>query len=588
MAQVEKSEKLMLNEFQRSIAEVPLEVYYQEITSDQYSSSGFQFNVKQPGTNALLDTDVWVKYVLYLNSAAYQIESMYATGDATVADQTIYPSSDYRFALRGGNVIARSMQNLSVQINNSTLVVQPYRFLTVLDRLYVSNDQSEHEFTGSGGRFDEGNHGHRTAHSSHSRKQDLTLNLFLDLSNPPGITIPKILDSFGTDATVSNVNHDVYMNMRRPYPLMYEFYNPGFSRRFEQFTHKCRGRYAVGQNGTIATGRNAPNVDSTVGGNTNGPLIFYGTNNGAGNYYYTIELWERLPIPIFKMYSNDDVFGVIPNITQMQIQGNFLTNMLANCFHGSANSDNLSLDWSDVGSGEAKLYLRWYTPPVNYSIPKEISLPYPKINSWSVALPLPDWTVDTNASKEYTETQFSQYNITLESIPDLLLIYVRWSPFNYALCTPDDYNLEITNLVINIDNASGKLNQINSMDLYLKWKKLLKHSDNKIIGYEEWKRYCCVACLKPDDYGVRYGPGYSNQTTLGITGKALNWHNNPSVMFTANEPLGNLNTGGGTSGELFITTIYDKNRFIIRADGTAGQEMIKMAVDFNMLPPASI
>jgi hypothetical protein len=604
MAEIDKSMKLVFNEFQRSVTEVPLEVYYQEITSDQYSSSGFQFNVKQPGINALLDSDVWVKYVLYLKTENFQLQDMFNYHEGTVSsgsyiypNNTSIPDNNYRFALRGGNIVARSLQNLSIQINNSTLVVQPYRFLPVLDRIYVSNTQSEHEFTGSGGRFDEGNHGGRTAHSQWQTCSVDAAGQVGDNTKPMqdananSVTTKPIhifiKDSFYPDTIVATSADASSVNVRRPYPLMYEFYNPGFSRRFEQFCHKCRGRYTVGQMGSIAPAKNAPNIDGTNGTNL---LYFDGTYPSAASTasYYTIELWERLPIPCFKMYSTDGVFGVIPNIVQMQIQGNFLTNMLNNCFRANKDSANVSLDWSFVAASEGKLYLRWYTPPVNFSVPREISIPYPKIATWSTSLTLSSWTATGQQALEYTINPFSQYNITLESIPDLLLIYVRYSPFRYGLTTPDDYNLELTNLVINIDNASGKLNQIHSMDLYQKWKKIIKHADAHIIGYEEWKRYCCVACLQPEDYGVRFGPGYSNQTTLGITGNALNWHNNPSVFFAANEPLGNLDTGAGTDGELFITSIYNKNRFIIRADGSAGQEMVKIAADFNMLAPASI
>ena len=141
--------------------------------------------------------------------------------------------------------------------------------------------------------------------------------------------------------------------------------------------------------------------------------------------------------------------------------------------------------------------------------------------------------------------------------------------------------------MINIDNASGKLNQINSLDLYNKWKKLLKHQDNKIIGYEEFRRYCCVACLQPEDYGVRYGPGYSNPCVLGLKFTPICWYRNPAIGHDAQGAQENFGGDAGASvdTELVVTTIYYKNRLIIRADGSAQQEMVKIAADFDMVTP---
>lgn len=587
MAEIDKSMKLVFNEFQRAVTEVPLEVYYQTLTSTQYSSSGFQFNIKQPGTNALLDCDVWIKYKIALRGAANIFQNMFGR----VGGNRSAPLLKHRIALRGGNCVARCLQNLSIQINNSTLNVQPYRYVDVLNRIYVSNDQSEHEFSGSGGRFDEGNHGARTDNLMY---QPLTAlagdNSYTSVA--AGNAQPVVIyvhTGYTPNPAVVNAT-DVTGNCHLPYPLMYEFYNPGFSRRFAQFAYNGRTFYNRAWNGThgAATPNLDPNANEVYRGSQadDNPVV-------AGSYYYTIEIYERLPIPIFKMYSTDGTYGVIPNINQMQIQGNFLSQFIENFIRGVVDVTgavnavaNLTIDWNKPSSSDATLYLRWYTPPVNMSVPRELSIPYPKINTWSVtqaiAAPNADVTLD------WYETDIQQYNITLEAIPDLLLIYVKYAPFNYTLDTPDDYLFELLNLVINIDNASGKLNQITSMDLYNKWKKIIKHSDAKIIGYNEWRKYCFVACLQPEDYGVRYGPGYSNQTVLGFSCKARNWHTNHSAIINANGGQEEQPNAAGINAEVFVTSIYNKNRFIIRADGTANQEMLKIAADFNMLAPPGV
>lgn len=563
MTEIEKSSKLIFNEFQRAISEVPLEVFYQNFPSDQYTASGFQFNIKSPGTNALLDCDIWIKYEFQIiETVALAITNMFEQEGVN-----INPQSMNRLAFRGGNIFWRAIQNFSVQINNQTLTVQPYQWCDVLNRIYISNDQSEHEFSASGGRFDEGNHGLRVSHDVKygplvaGENTSLALGVFvvMDTGHLNNVWLHDVWSTNGTGG--GNVNN-LYCNMRPQFPVRYEFYNPGFDRRFDQFAYKLRTDWPTAAN-------NAANAAVS---------IQFASDQVGGMYRYTIVVYERLPIPLFKMYSNDGNYGVIPNIQQMVIQGNFISQMFANMFRSTVAAPNVALYWpADITNTKCRIFLRWFTPPVSMQIPREISVPYHKINLWSKAVTL---TALVAASKTVEITLVSEYNITLEAIPDLLLIYLKIMPAFYNCNIPDDYNLEIQDLIINIDNASGKLNQIQTIDLYQKWKKIIKHQDTKIIGYDEWRKYCCVAALQPEDYGVRYGPGYSNQTVLGIQFKAVDYHNNPRIMLAGEETV---LQGGTLQGELCVVSIYNKNRLIIRADGTAQQELTRIAADFNLI-----
>lgn len=578
MTAIDKSTKLIFNEFQKSLSESPLDVFYQTITSDEYSANGFQFNVKQPGTRALLDTDIWIRYNVYIRETGdYAIREIFngpAAGDKI-------PVSDNRIAFRGGNVVARCLQNLNVQINNQTLNVQPYRFIDVLNRLYVSNEQAVHEFGASGGEFDSGNHGNRTEHIIWEEKVangNAVANLF-GIVNGVAVALNTKNnvfwhDSWHTQGPEDYLAHgaavDLFCNMRAKFPVKYEFYNPGFSERVNKFVKKLREPAA----NTAVAAANVANAGNMYNGQV-----------AAGNqHYWGFEIWERLAIPCFKMYSNDSVYGVIPNVVQMQIQGNFLTNMNKNFLRTTDNTLAVSLYWDEIPTSDCQLYLRWYTPPMTMVIPRELSIPYPKIVTWSQAITLTAMNADL--TQRFRTGDTSNYNITLEAIPDLLLIYIKYSPSAYTYDTPDDYLCELTSLQLNIDASSGKMNQLNSHDLYIKWKKLLKHTDTKILDYDEWRQYCCVAALQPEDYGVRYGPGFSNQTVLGVTINFRNWHNNPAIMDAIAEPLGGA-LGAGTSGELIVTSIYNRNRLTIRADGSASQEMVKIAADFNAGMPAS-
>lgn len=614
MAEIDKSIKLVFNEFQRSIAEVPLEVYYQVLNSDFYNASGFQFNIKLPGSHALLDTDVWVEYNLRVRETADNaIKNMFennATAAAAVSTAG-WAASENKFALRSGWALNRTIQNFSIQINNQTLNIRPGYIMDVLNRLYISNDQAEHEFSTSGGRFEEGNHGHRlgnprignpkfgqapTALAGTTQAASFSTQLIngaLQLGNAAdaaGDNAAFLLYAMARDpyhvppALPGAGNHFIYGWPE--YPNTYEFTNPGFDKRWSQMALRLRQNLTSAGDGGTAS-------NATVGNMIVGTLT-----PTANQFYYNIKIYERLPIPIFKMYSNDEQYGVIPNLTQMQIQGNFVNNMARMLFRGNTDALNIDLWWDGVTTSMCRIFLRWYTPPTSMQIPREIHIPYKKIVTWSKTAALQS-SAAANPGVNYKDySEVNEYNITLEAIPDLLLIYMRLQAGDYTFDTPDDFNMEITSLSLNIDNASGKVNQITSLDLYHKWKRLLKHSDNKIIGYEEWRRYCCVACLQPEDYGVRYGPGYSNPCVLGFKFIPRNWHFTPSIhagppnyaIGAPIVPVANTEYIGGAAGagvntELVVTQIYYKNKLIIRADGTAKQEMVKISADFEMNKP---
>lgn len=616
MAEVDKSIKLVFNEFQQSISEVPLEVYYQTLNADQFNSAGYQFNIKQPGAHALLDTDIWIEFNLRVyETADHGIKGIFE-GNAGGAWVPHDDQTGTWFCYRSGYIVQRCTQNFSLQINNQTLNVRPSYTVDVLNRLFVSNDQAEHEFSTSGGRFEEGNHGHR-------------LNNPI-ISNPlygrqvangyPGAAMTDHYSTMIADAMVwkhddaaagGNATIVPYIIPRLPwskvppmngasqtgqvwawpeYPNCYEFTNPGCDKRFCQMAMRLRQNLTYLDAGGTNSALVPANGNLIVGEAQNPPV--------ANQLVFNFKVFERLPISLFKMFSNDDIYGVIPNIVQMQIQGNFVNNMAALLFRSNIAQPSFDMYWNDIQQGMCKIYLRWFTGPKSMPIPREIHVPYKKIVTWSIAHPIQQSSA-AGTQSFVDNNDVGEYNISIESIPDLLLIYMRLQAGNYTMDTPDDFNMEIRNLSINIDNASGKLNQIQSIDLYNKWKRLLKHSDNKIIGYEEWRRYCCVACLQPEDYGVRYGPGYSNPCVLGIKFTPRNWHINPSIhagppycgiaggaqaAITNREFLGGA-AGAGTQTELVVTQIFYKNKLIIRADGTCSQEMTKIAADFDMRAP---
>ena len=78
-------------------------------------------------------------------------------------------------------------------------------------------------------------------------------------------------------------------------------------------------------------------------------------------------------------------------------------------------------------------------------------------------------------------------------------------------------------------------------------------------------------------------------TILGVKFTARNWHSNPAIMQQAPEVLGGYDTVNAAVDseflELNITSIYYKNKLVLREDGSASQELTKIAADFDMMRP---
>lgn len=546
MAVIE-SEKLSFAEFSKTVNRDPLQTFYQVQDNDSYSSSGYSFYVKSPGQGLLLDPEIWIKFTIRLQenaAAANAIKNNFQTRQNADNVAGVPPAADVRMAWRQGNIMARGTQNISVIINGQSFSYEPWKYVDVLNRLYVSNDQSEHEFSSSGGRFDEGNHG-----------------VITDSDNW-GIGAGSIVIAAGDNINNRNIQHyhsnlaaaanNIQINTRNIINNDAFGLNKGFSKRHLKFADQLRRS-------------SAPNAGRG--------LRYNGTNIAdADHQYYLFEFFERIPCPPFKMYSNDSTYGVIPNIRDMTIRGQFCSNLLQNILQKSTAlaANTIELEFASLSGGtNCQLFLKWYTPPVVSSIPREVTLPLKKISVWAKSVNL----AAPGAADNYSSTPVSDYNISLDAIPDLLLIYFKYRMDSFDCNMPSDYLCEIIDLSINLEGASGKVNKIQTIQLYQNWKKLLKHQDSNIIDYDEWRRYCCVACLQPEDYGVLKGPGYDNPATLGVSFTARNWHNNPGYDNTGaatNELF------AGTLFELVVTSIYDKWSLTIRNSGGAESALTKI------------
>lgn len=564
--EVTESEKLQWQTYVPSVSREPLNVYYMRQASDAYNASGYSFNIKSPAQNALLDPEAYIKYKIRIRDTGTDliINKLHSVGssslEANMNIKTPGGTADFyeplvagptRVAFRQGNIMQRATQSIVLTINGYSIDTQPWKWVDILNRIYVSNKQSKYVFSASGGMFDSGNHGLLAYQDNRYFKDKSNASAWqISLQGYPNF---NLIDNKKEDQATDESSTSTY----NIYPLFPEhdlFYNPGFSDRIAQFFRLVRGS----ARDDVVTGSSLP---GTIGYLGNAKVT-------SDQYYYDFEIIEPIPIPPFKLYQNDYSMGVIPHVKDMIIRGNFSPNMISNILQANANivlstTKYLSLYWTGIGAGDCEILLKWYTPPAAISIPREISIPLRKIDLNTFSVNLISTTIDlTNHSNRIAA--ISQYNISLEAVPDLLLIYVRQRLDSCTTNQPNDFLFELQNLQIIMENNGGKLTQITSYQMWKNWLKYVKHADVEKEEYDEWRKYLYVAILKPEDYGIIRGPGYDNSVVLGITGNVYNWHINPKMgrMTQAEYFVPN-------AIELVVCSIYDRWSLTLTDNGHA-------------------
>lgn len=552
---VETSQKLLVNEFAKSAERVPIQCYHQVQNSDSYSSNGYSFYIKSPAQGALLDPNIWIYYQINLvdtGGAGLTLANNYETvADANDDIRGAYARTNVRYALRSGNIMQRATTNISVIINGHSINCEPWKFVEELNRLYISNEQSRHEFSASGGMFDSGNHSSRTSSDCHASGQNSAVT-----DARMAIHVYNGFHSNAIAMPTQAVNAQNLVNAINPVPFYDYFINDGYNDRYMKLADILRRSQA--------------------------PNAAYGLrfSPANANQTYTLDIFERLCIPPFKMYSNDHFNSPLPHIKDLTIRGQFTSNLAANILRTSvAGNVNVTITSS---STNCQLFLKWYTPPADLILPKEISIPLRKINCYYKNQTL---TVPLAASNSGELFTVSESNISLDGVPDLLLIYCKIRVDSNSSIYPDSSHMEILNLQLNLEGSSGKVNQIQTIQLYDNWKRLLKYKDSKIAPYDEWRKYMCIAALIPEDYGVIKGPGYDNPITLGVNFSAKNWWNIPAMGGGAAGASAERITE--TAGELIVVSIFDHWSLTLRESGSAESSLTRIVSPY-MASPASI
>lgn len=578
------SDENKVQEYRQIPKHEPYDVFYQTHVCESFNQSGLNFNITPPGPTAALSTDIWVEYTFYIRETANEfIRNMFddANGLIEAGEPSVAPANPIKIALRQGNVMAKSMTSLVITINQMEFKYNPIDYIDVLNRLFVSNTQSTHEFAASGGAFSSGNHGFRTDNIRyHEYGNNAVINgwALLNGAHPNNTRIQgNVYKGFvpNQDPATINFGNDFWFNLRSDYPLNYQFYNPGYSERFKKFAYKIRNEWNQAANMTVTWPKGSivqplpPYTPSQFTSEVVDPDVIPGI--APDQNFWTVVLYERLPVPMFKMYSNDTNNGVIGNIKDLRIRADFLQGdrLFQNIFTSQTQNANMEVDFYqsltfDRHKFSARLVVKWFIPTT--PLPKQIFVNCPIIDVWTYNFSQSAGNanaVAAAATTKYVDTEVNVRDISLRAVPDILLVYVKYQSRRIVLNNPDDYHLELNNFAMTMNASSCKIFGINSYYYYQLWKRNLQYQDHQIIDFEEWRKYCFVAVLKPEDYGLRKNKEEANHPIyVSIRCTARNWWINPTIWQAPAETMGGIN-GNGTNLQLTVTSIYSRNEITL-------------------------
>jgi len=123
--------------------------------------------------------------------------------------------------------------------------------------------------------------------------------------------------------------------------------------------------------------------------------------------------------------------------------------------------------WSATGNygslwvSQPKLSVQFLTPALDVPLPPKSIVPYMEFPRY---IGTPGTLVEASVNILSASTSLTSQTITLPSIPDLLVIYVK--PASYADATNGDWSLPITKMSLNFDNFSGLMSTMTQKQLY--------------------------------------------------------------------------------------------------------------------------
>ena len=198
------------------------------------------------------------------------------------------------------------------------------------------------------------------------------------------------------------------------------------------------------------------------------PAVTTAGSTGVYSFLVKFETAEKLVLPPFIFADDHELSTGLFGIQNMQFTMNF-------------NEPSRSLRISNSASPLAKPVVAWYTASGSNGSPfskaqiqtqfltpsLDVPLPAKSIVRWMefprYISPVAESSVLVKTTTGLVGTISSQ-TITLPSIPDLLIIYVK--PQSYPDCTLGDFSLPVAKISLQFDNFSGLLSNHSAYELY--------------------------------------------------------------------------------------------------------------------------
>jgi len=216
--------------------------------------------------------------------------------------------------------------------------------------------------------------------------------------------------------------------------------------------------------------------DFVFDGSTDPPLTL--------TFHVVIASVEKLMLPPFIFSDQYEMSTGLFGVQNFQVQMNMSSTSASRSFRASkkktligslgevlAPVQSVSAVWSSTGAyggtmwtTKPRLSVQFLTPALDVPLPPKSIVPYMEFPRY---IATPATAVEKTSPASYATmkgTDLLSQTITLPSIPDLLLIYVK--PSNYADPTLGDFSLPIIKCSIAFDNFSGILSTMTQEQLY--------------------------------------------------------------------------------------------------------------------------
>jgi hypothetical protein len=559
----EVSSALFWHPFEGSVDKEPLFVQYNKYDAQSANTSDISWYIESPANGVLLDNEVWIKYRLVITDGNTFASSIRAAWSNEQKDDSLRASSEdnaYRTAFRFGCTLQKACQNIMLDINGTVMTYEFVKYHDAFNRLFIAQEESEYIFPCVGGPFDNGSHqgnydgwfvvGGSNTSALHPGND---ASAIVNTATYWNVSCGKDQVGTGTSAhIISKVmgdNHKVV--------------NMGFTKRADYFEYLWRAGGSVLDAPEAVYAADA-DIDLTALSN-------------AARYEDSINVivYEKLAISPFHLYDNRDIKMSIPNIRTFSLTFQLHSRYKELMFRSSQTQPNFTLDWYTT---KPQLLMRWYTPPPGYQIPKQITIPCTKILTYTtsevsaVSYSLGSWPTSMQT--------FQRSNISLPAVPDLFILFLKRKIGDYTMNMPDDYNLSINSLQIDMEGNSGKLVASEPIHLWNMYRRHLRLYPCGRDDFDSWYKYHCIVPITASDLGVIKGAGMDNPIQLSISNlKYCSYHQVLSINgYPGDEDFTPETQSLSTSVafDFHLVCVYDKYALTVTSDGSSALQLLRV------------